>query len=555
MDSEGEAEMDDSDLKSDCSSNSSGSPVVIHTEESASTTNLKNINDDNDSNDKEEVSKNLSETDAEIDSVDLCAICLDQLPDAGQKIARETRTTQYLARIRPCSHLYHDFCIQAWAEKANTCPKCRGRFNTIELIADHKVTRKIHVDDKLFPLEVDDSIPPEFVDELEDLPEFHHQHLQNQLCCLCDCTTNSPFVICSECSSGYHLSCLGISEFTRFNCPICDSIQDLNSVVAMDRSSSSSSSTRANRRQRRIISGNRRAVRRANNNSLMQQLRQHIRSRRFNQLGLPIPVRQNVNSELIKRRAGLNSADDDIDYVSLADSNRKRAESLHLKEYVAKEENQKENSEEKLAWKILDNLRNGTSEPQTSSKDENHSNDNEKKLKRPKHRKLSVHEEDSKSTETEIKAEKLKQDVPAKLTVEALNKHDKELEQQEIHNAALQRLRRKRRNTPQTGKLNYNEKMIVQRILLRPYLRKLKLPAAKYTEVNKFVSRHLYKEIESNPQYLYRFNALHEIAEREGVDFKNKKAVDEAFSKQGIDHSLEAEFGPIVRRLIKAKMD
>ena len=97
--------------------------------------------------------------------------------------------------------------------------------------------------------------------------------------------------------------------------------------------------------------------------------------------------------------------------------------------------------------------------------------------------------------------------------------------------------------------------MIVQRILLRPYLRKLKLPAAKYTEVNKFVSRHLYKEIESNPQYLYRFNALHEIAEREGVDFKNKKAVDEAFSKQGIDHSLEAEFGPIVRRLIKAKMD
>lgn len=553
--------MDDSELSSDHSSSSQESPAIVNIKESSSMINLKSGKEENNSSDMDDVHGGVSETNTDLDSTDLCAICLDKLPDPGQKIVRETRTTQYLARIKPCAHLYHDFCIQAWAEKANTCPKCRGRFNTIELITDHKVTRTIHVDDKLYPLEVDETIPPEFVDELDNLPEFHHQHLQNQLCCLCDCTTNSPFVICSECSSGYHLSCLGISEFVRFNCPICDCTQDLNSVVAMDRSSSSSSSRTANRRLRRSRSSNRRALRRASENSLMQQLRRQIQSRRFDQMGLPIPVRRNVSIDLIRRRAGIDSTDDDIDYVSLADSNKKRAESLHMNVSGINGEARKEDSEEKLAWKILDNLRNGKPEPQKVNRNENSGSNNEKKLKRPKHKAHKSQDKElssNKSHGTDTIVRKMEPSKPQKLTVEALNEHNKELQQHEIHNAALQRHVRKQKNVQGSRRaksLSYNGKMIVQRILLRPYLRKLKLPAIKYTEINRYVSRHLYREIESNPRYLYRFNALQEVAEREGVDFTNKTAVDEAFSKQGLDRSLRAEFGQIVARLVKDKMD
>ncbi|VEU20269.1 DEKNAAC101163 [Brettanomyces naardenensis] len=446
---------------------------------------------------------------------DTCAICLDELPDPGQKITRETRQTQFMARVRPCGHLYHDFCIKAWAEKANTCPQCRGRFNIIELVAEHHVIDQIHIDDKLFPLEVDESIPPEFVDELspEQPPEFHHQHLQNQLCCLCDASTDAPFAICTECSSGYHLSCLGISDFTHFHCPVCDSEQDLDSIVT----------NRAGQRVRRSVHS--RAIR----SSFMQELRRQIQSNRYNQLGLTVPVRRRI----IRPSYRPSVDDDNIDYVSIVERNKQRMNKEGHSDEAPDDSHL--NKEERMAWRILDTMASGreVTPHETSSGNSN----KERKYKRPKHRRRQQEEE----VNGEIVINSAHN--PLRLTERALSLHDLQLEK-----TTLQPIHHQDHNS--SKELSYNQKMIVQRLLLKPKLKSLHLPSNRYTRTNRAVSRKLYREIAARSDAVYWLNSLEETAERDGIDMRNKSQVDELLRKDERDSAFRRDFDPLVNRLL-----
>ncbi|KAG7897515.1 hypothetical protein KL905_005070 [Ogataea polymorpha] len=121
---------------------------------------------------------------------DLCPICLDDLPHPDQRIVRETRSAQHLARTVPCHHYYHGFCINEWAQKANSCPQCRATFTDIELISDNSVYQSTAIPDR------------------KQTPELFE-----------------------PCSSGYHTACLGILEGAQFHCPVCDSLQDAGSVI------------------------------------------------------------------------------------------------------------------------------------------------------------------------------------------------------------------------------------------------------------------------------------------------------------------------------------
>lgn len=354
-----------------------------------------------------------------------CTICLDALPNPGQSIQRETRTTQYLAKVCPCGHKYHDFCIKAWADKANTCPQCRASFNSIELYAENKVISRIHVDDKLFPLEVDDTIPPEFVDET--LPEFRHQHLERQPCCLCDTNSDGVFAICTECSSGYHLNCLGVSEAT-FQCPVCGVMQGPDAIV--DNS--------ANRQR-----------------SFMGELRRQIRSLRFDHMGVP------------RRRIP-----DDIDYVSLVERQREAAK-----------EPAKEPDEAQVAWNVLDTLKQG----HTCKLEQP-----EKKLKRP---------------------------GQTRRTEEALSRS--------------------------SSKLSYTQKLIIQRLLLRPKLKEMRLPSQVYTRVNRHISHRLYKAVQHKPTAMYWLNALEETAERDNINLQDKRQIDQLSAA-----SFKAQFEHTVTRLL-----
>ncbi|KAG7886080.1 hypothetical protein KL936_005186 [Ogataea polymorpha] len=155
---------------------------------------------------------------------DLCPICLDDLPHPDQTIVRETRSAQHLARTVPCHHYYHGFCINEWAQKANSCPQCRATFTDIELISDNSVYQSTAIPDRK-------QTPELFEPVVDNTPLHHHPHLDNQLCCLCDRSGTGAFAICRECSSGYHTACLGILEGAQFHCPVCDSLQDAGSVI------------------------------------------------------------------------------------------------------------------------------------------------------------------------------------------------------------------------------------------------------------------------------------------------------------------------------------
>ncbi|GME71834.1 unnamed protein product [Ambrosiozyma monospora] len=186
----------------------------------------------------------IEDEEAEGEDEQVCPVCLDILPKPDQIVFKETRSKQYLAKTKPCNHFYHDFCISEWSKKANTCPQCRSSFNEIELLSGNNVVETIHVEDTKFPMEFDESdfiIPNELIEENNiaaataniELPEFRHQHLVNPVCCLCDSASHSrsAFAICTDCSCGYHISCLGMMDVAQFHCPMCDSLQGPDSII------------------------------------------------------------------------------------------------------------------------------------------------------------------------------------------------------------------------------------------------------------------------------------------------------------------------------------
>src|SRR5437868_5896657 len=88
---------------------------------------------------------------------DQCIICFDALdiftpaesklllPDVGSEAVRGAPTAlgntstaapnnhQSIAQIKTCGHILHDECLQAWTEKANSCPMCRQAFHLVEV--------------------------------------------------------------------------------------------------------------------------------------------------------------------------------------------------------------------------------------------------------------------------------------------------------------------------------------------------------------------------------------------------------------------------------------
>lgn len=55
--------------------------------------------------------KSMEGTDAPV--TDLCAVCLDHFVDGDA------------LRVYPCSHQYHDKCIEPWLAQSSHCPVCR----------------------------------------------------------------------------------------------------------------------------------------------------------------------------------------------------------------------------------------------------------------------------------------------------------------------------------------------------------------------------------------------------------------------------------------------
>jgi Ring finger domain len=86
---------------------------------------------------------------------DQCIVCLESLDRISTEVdsakselptetAQVTRLSsdadlsnasqqQLIAVIQTCGHILHNDCLQAWIEKANSCPICRQNFNLVEV--------------------------------------------------------------------------------------------------------------------------------------------------------------------------------------------------------------------------------------------------------------------------------------------------------------------------------------------------------------------------------------------------------------------------------------
>ena len=62
------------------------------------------------------------ENDKKVDDSQKCCICL------------EIPTSDTLAKLDSCDHLYCFKCIEQWSERENSCPQCKARFTQIELV-------------------------------------------------------------------------------------------------------------------------------------------------------------------------------------------------------------------------------------------------------------------------------------------------------------------------------------------------------------------------------------------------------------------------------------
>ncbi|GMM35584.1 hypothetical protein DASC09_029090 [Saccharomycopsis crataegensis] len=168
---------------------------------------------------------------------DECSICIESL-------ANPSHIQHAIAKLSPCNHCYHDLCIRSWSHQANSCPKCRVRFNTVELIDKHgKLIYQYSVEHKNFPVDPNYLAPTQETDEgpllLQQQQPGNQRYTSSSaissllsfsvtcsLCCSSSDTSNVS--VCENCCSCFHPQCLGMDDSYSgyWNCPMCDCLQE-----------------------------------------------------------------------------------------------------------------------------------------------------------------------------------------------------------------------------------------------------------------------------------------------------------------------------------------
>ncbi|KAI5958226.1 hypothetical protein KGF57_002581 [Candida theae] len=116
---------------------------------------------------------------------------------------------------------------------------CRNRFHQVHISLKDKpdaITRTIRIQDKLLPNPAINQIPSRYIVNLNDstneVEDANSYTQEAGFCCLCSITRRtSPLIPCQECSSGFHVNCLGISDagsddYFHWYCPMCDCYQE-----------------------------------------------------------------------------------------------------------------------------------------------------------------------------------------------------------------------------------------------------------------------------------------------------------------------------------------
>ncbi|ROT40499.1 hypothetical protein SODALDRAFT_356495 [Sodiomyces alkalinus F11] len=210
---------------------------------------------------------------------DQCIICLESLEPAAEDVgvadsemagdpspSKEAPgfsppdENTFIATLVGCNHVIHDRCIRSWANNSNTCPICRATFNEVKLSTkiDGPIVDSYPVQDKIQTQEFDLS---EWLQENPDESE------EETPCPICG-TAERPdiLLLCDACDAAYHTHCIGLDHVPSgsWYCLECadlidpqlspDNTSDWETQVTSGRSRGRSSGrpfTRTRERQRR----------------------------------------------------------------------------------------------------------------------------------------------------------------------------------------------------------------------------------------------------------------------------------------------------------------
>ncbi|KAK0646233.1 hypothetical protein B0T16DRAFT_390704 [Cercophora newfieldiana] len=111
-----------------------------------------------------------------------------------------------VAQIQICGHVLHDSCLREWTEKANSCPICRQTFNLVHVYdkVGGTLLSSRTVEDKKQVVEFD---PQAWIDEN---PEEEEAQIPCPVCNRAD--REEILLLCDGCDTPYHTHCIGLDS-------------------------------------------------------------------------------------------------------------------------------------------------------------------------------------------------------------------------------------------------------------------------------------------------------------------------------------------------------
>uniref|UniRef100_A0A060TBN5 ARAD1D36498p n=1 Tax=Blastobotrys adeninivorans TaxID=409370 RepID=A0A060TBN5_BLAAD len=169
-----------------------------------------------------------------------CPICLDLLTSAvgdsqstggghgaqGCHGLHGCRPGAGLVALLPsCGHKYHQACITTWAERTNSCPSCRTKFNCVELIDDNgQFCRSIDFEDRSAPKDDGNIDPGDYYDDEDQYLDGDGDFVYEN-CVVCSSGERAQeLLVCDGCERSFHITCLGLAlvPFSDWYCPTCE---------------------------------------------------------------------------------------------------------------------------------------------------------------------------------------------------------------------------------------------------------------------------------------------------------------------------------------------
>ncbi|AEO57961.1 hypothetical protein MYCTH_2304831 [Thermothelomyces thermophilus ATCC 42464] len=137
----------------------------------------------------------------------------DALAKPNQESGSENSNHENVAKIEVCGHMLHDACLREWTEKANSCPICRQTFHTVTVydrVGGKQLSIRKVEDKKQAPV-VPEYDPREWMEELVEQPELPGRH-----CPVCNSAGDEEvLLLCDGCDAAYHTHCIDLDEVPR----------------------------------------------------------------------------------------------------------------------------------------------------------------------------------------------------------------------------------------------------------------------------------------------------------------------------------------------------